>query len=96
MPTSIDVDGLTKRYGDLIAVDHISFTVAQGTVFAFLGTNGAGKSTTICSITDGLGGAAGVRAARGIAGSTGLGVGTDVVVVDIAAVGIGNGPPAGE
>ncbi|HUZ09111.1 MAG TPA: ATP-binding cassette domain-containing protein [Acidimicrobiales bacterium] len=46
-PLAIDVRGLTKRYGDLAAVDGIDFSVAQGEIFAFLGPNGAGKSTTI-------------------------------------------------
>ncbi len=45
--TAVDVQGLTKRYGDLVAVDGIDFSVGQGEVFAFLGPNGAGKSTTI-------------------------------------------------
>ena len=43
----IRVDGLTKAYGDLVAVDHISFTVEKGSMFGFLGVNGAGKSTAI-------------------------------------------------
>ncbi len=38
---------LTKRYGDLIAVDHISFEVKKGEIFGFLGPNGAGKTTTV-------------------------------------------------
>jgi len=41
------VQDLTKRYGELVAVDGISFSVAQGEIFVFLGSNGAGKSTTI-------------------------------------------------
>jgi ABC-2 type transport system ATP-binding protein len=45
--TAIEVEALSKRYGDLAAVDGIDFTVGQGEVFAFLGPNGAGKSTTI-------------------------------------------------
>jgi len=44
---AIEVDNLTKRYGDLLAVNDISFTVSQGEVFAFLGPNGAGKTTTV-------------------------------------------------
>jgi ABC-2 type transport system ATP-binding protein len=44
---AIVVDGLSKRYGDLLAVDDISFTVEKGEVFAFLGPNGAGKSVTV-------------------------------------------------
>lgn len=43
----IQVSRLVKRFGDLAAVDDISFTVAAGEIFAFLGPNGAGKSTTI-------------------------------------------------
>ena len=42
-----EVNGLTKTYGDLTAVDHISFTVEKGTMLGFLGINGAGKSTAI-------------------------------------------------
>jgi ABC-2 type transport system ATP-binding protein len=44
---AIQVEGLTKRYGDLIAVNGISFTVKRGEIFAFLGPNGAGKTTTV-------------------------------------------------
>ena len=44
---AIDVENLTKRYGDLLAVDDISFHVETGHVFAFLGPNGAGKTTTV-------------------------------------------------
>ena len=45
--SAIDVRGLTKRYGDFVAVDGVDFAVGQGEIFAFLGPNGAGKSTTI-------------------------------------------------
>ncbi len=44
---AIDVERLTKRYGDLLAVNDISFHVKTGEVFAFLGPNGAGKTTTV-------------------------------------------------
>lgn len=44
---AIEVNGLTKRFGDFLAVDAMSFTVKRGEVFGFLGPNGAGKSTTI-------------------------------------------------
>jgi ABC-2 type transport system ATP-binding protein len=44
---AIDVERLTKRYGDLLAVNDISFHVRTGEVFAFLGPNGAGKTTTV-------------------------------------------------
>ncbi|MEF8773612.1 MAG: ABC transporter ATP-binding protein [Halobacteriales archaeon] len=43
----IEVDGLTKRYGDVLANDGLSFEVAEGEVFGYLGPNGAGKTTTI-------------------------------------------------
>jgi ABC-2 type transport system ATP-binding protein len=43
----IRVEDLTKRFKELVAVDHVTFEVAQGEIFGFLGPNGAGKSTTI-------------------------------------------------
>ena len=47
----ITVDHLRKAYGRVLAVDDLSFEVEAGSVFAFLGTNGAGKSTTISCMT---------------------------------------------
>ena len=44
---SIDVRDLTKKFGSITAVDHVSFGVEKGEIFGFLGPNGAGKSTTI-------------------------------------------------
>ena len=43
----ITADKLTKRYGDFVAVDHISFEVHKGEIFGFLGANGAGKTTAM-------------------------------------------------
>ncbi len=51
MNLSIEVVGLTKRYGRSLAVDNLSFVVRKGEVFAFLGPNGAGKTTTIKILT---------------------------------------------
>ena len=47
MSAIIKVENLTKKYGDFVAVDGISFTVNRGEVFGLLGPNGAGKSTTL-------------------------------------------------
>ncbi|MDX2286861.1 MAG: ABC transporter ATP-binding protein [Bacteroidia bacterium] len=47
MPPSIQVEELTRRFGSFTAVDRISFEVAQGEIFGFLGANGAGKTTAI-------------------------------------------------
>ncbi len=46
----IEVDQLTKLYGDLTAVDRLSFTVAQGEILGLVGPNGAGKTTTLTSL----------------------------------------------
>ncbi|ABK15007.1 MULTISPECIES: daunorubicin resistance protein DrrA family ABC transporter ATP-binding protein [Methanothrix] len=48
---AIQVSDLTKRFGSFTAVDHISFSVAEGEIFGFLGPNGSGKSTTIRMLT---------------------------------------------
>ena len=47
MDEVIRVEGLTKRFGDFTAVDHVSFTVQRGEVVGYLGPNGSGKTTTI-------------------------------------------------
>lgn len=47
----IEVRNLTRRYGDLVAVNHVHFDVGRGEVFGFLGPNGAGKTTTISMLT---------------------------------------------
>lgn len=46
-PDTVDVEGLTRRFGDFVAVDDISFQIHAGEIWGFLGPNGAGKSTTI-------------------------------------------------
>jgi ABC-2 type transport system ATP-binding protein len=51
MENVIEVNELTKRFGDFVAVDHISFTVKKGEIFGFLGPNGAGKTTAIKMLT---------------------------------------------
>lgn len=43
----IEIEGLSKSFGDIKAVQELSFDVRRGELFAFLGVNGAGKSTTI-------------------------------------------------
>jgi len=45
--SSIETEGLTKNFGSLVAVDHLTFKVEEGEVFGLLGPNGAGKTTTI-------------------------------------------------
>ncbi|WP_456407902.1 ABC transporter ATP-binding protein [Caldithrix abyssi] len=47
MEWAVEVDNLTRKFGDFTAVDHVSFRVKKGEIFGFLGANGAGKTTTI-------------------------------------------------
>ncbi len=47
MPESVRVRSLTRKFGDFVAVDQVTFDVDQGQIFGFLGPNGAGKTTTI-------------------------------------------------
>lgn len=51
MPNIIEVEHLTKKFGDFEAVKNVTFNVAEGDIIAFLGPNGAGKSTTIKMLT---------------------------------------------
>ena len=44
---AIELRGLTKRFGDTLALDHVDLVVQPGVVFGFLGRNGAGKSTLL-------------------------------------------------
>ncbi|MGH9325213.1 MAG: ATP-binding cassette domain-containing protein [Terriglobia bacterium] len=48
---TIEANGLTKRFGDFVAVDHVSFSVSEGELFGLLGPNGAGKTTLIRMLT---------------------------------------------
>lgn len=60
---AIEVRSLTRKFGDFVAVDAVSFDVARGRIFGFLGANGAGKSTTIrmlCGLLDPTSGTAAV------------------------------------
>ena len=50
-PPAMEALGLTKRFGDFTAVDHVSFTIQKGEIFGFLGSNGCGKSTTMKMLT---------------------------------------------
>ena len=51
MSTIVDVRNLVKRFGDLVAVDDVSFSIEQGEIFGLLGPNGAGKTTTISMLS---------------------------------------------
>ncbi|EFK10432.1 putative nodulation ATP-binding protein I [delta proteobacterium NaphS2] len=51
METVIEIKGLTRKFGTLVAVDHLAFGVYQGEIFGFLGPNGAGKTTTVRMLT---------------------------------------------
>ncbi|WP_436429009.1 ATP-binding cassette domain-containing protein, partial [Enterococcus faecium] len=44
---AIEAEGLTARFGDFTAVDHVSFRIPRGEIFGFLGSNGCGKTTTM-------------------------------------------------
>ncbi|HEY0316481.1 MAG TPA: ribosome-associated ATPase/putative transporter RbbA, partial [Sphingomonas sp.] len=48
---AIEAKGLTKRFGDFIAVDHVDFRIARGEIFGFIGSNGCGKTTTMKMLT---------------------------------------------
>ncbi len=61
----IEVQSLTRRYGPLVAVDDLSFSVADGEVLGFLGPNGAGKTTTMRILTGSLGATSGTVTVAG-------------------------------
>ena len=51
LQTAIEAKDLTKQFGNFIAVDHVNFSIKQGEIFGFLGSNGCGKSTTMKMLT---------------------------------------------
>ena len=51
MEVAIEINGLTKRYGEKTAVDHLNLRVFRGEIFGLLGPNGAGKTTTTLMLT---------------------------------------------
>src|SRR5574340_257374 len=48
---TVEVSGITKKYGPIVAVDTVSFDVIEGEIFGFLGPNGAGKTTLVRMLT---------------------------------------------
>ena len=76
----VQTDGLTKRYGDRLAVDRVSMTVRRGEVYGFLGPNGAGKTTTL-RMTLGL-----IRPTSGSATVLGLPAGRAEVISRVGAL----------
>ena len=50
-PAAIEAEGLTRRFGDFVAVDDVSFRIERGEIFGFLGSNGCGKTTTMKMLT---------------------------------------------
>lgn len=64
--TLIQVENLVKKYGNHVAVNHLSFTIEKGKIYGFLGPNGAGKSTTMNMITGYMGATGGTIKIDGI------------------------------
>ena len=67
MRTIIETRDLTRRFGELTAVDHLDLTVAQGEIFGLVGPDGAGKTTTLrllCGLMDPTEGSARVAGSR--------------------------------
>ena len=48
---AVETSGLTRRFGDFVAVDHVTLKIPKGHLYGFLGLNGAGKTTTIRVLT---------------------------------------------
>jgi len=71
MPSAIETEGLTRRFGNRVAVDDVTMTVPERSIYGFLGRNGAGKTTTI-KLLLGL-----LRADAGTARIAGIDIATD-------------------
>jgi ABC-2 type transport system ATP-binding protein len=71
-PWAVEADGLTVRYGDFTAVDGVTFRIAPGEIFGFLGANGAGKTTTIRALCGLLVPSAGMVRVAGLDAADGL------------------------
>jgi ABC-2 type transport system ATP-binding protein len=78
MNRAVEVHTLTRKFGDFVAVDRVSFDVAEGEIFGFLGPNGAGKTTTIKMLT-GL-----LRPTSGSASVAGFDIATQIEDVQIS------------
>src|SRR5580692_1144740 len=72
--SALEIENLTKRFGDRTAVDALSLTVAKGEVFGFLGPNGAGKTTTVRMLGTLIAPSSGSAVVAGITLSPGNGV----------------------
>jgi ABC-2 type transport system ATP-binding protein len=48
---AVEMDDITRRFGDFVAVDHVTLKIPKGHLYGFLGLNGAGKTTTIRVLT---------------------------------------------
>lgn len=69
-PLAIEAHGLTKRFGDFTAVDHVDLLIPRGEIFGFLGSNGCGKTTTMKMLTGLLAPSEGTARVLGAAAST--------------------------
>lgn len=71
MTPAIEINGVTKRFGQLVAVDNLSLAIPRGAVFGFLGANGAGKTTTMRVIAGLTRASAGSVTVAGVSASAG-------------------------
>ncbi len=74
-PGIIEINGLTKEYGDFVAVDELSFSVGKGQIFGIVGPNGAGKTTTLKMLSSLI------RPTSGTIYMKGLDIGSDAVEI---------------